>query len=138
MPSVIQRFWSRLSDVARLVRRGEDDLRRQPPWDFPNHRQPDERPSPDAVANAHDDKRKNLDHVDAGAGRWETTGRSHGGLAKGMVVGAVVGIISWSLFRHYVLHDTATLTESFLSAANVGIVCGIIVPILVIRVLDRM
>jgi hypothetical protein len=135
MPRIPRRLWSRLCDVVGLVRRGEDDLRRQPPWDIPSHRQPDDQPAPDAVINAHDERKK-LGDLNAGTGRLEATD-PHGGLAKGMLVGAVLGIISWSLFRHYVLHDTATLTGSFLSAANVGIVCGIIVPILVIRVLDR-
>jgi hypothetical protein len=111
MPSTIRRFWSRLIDLARpprqdaeaavrLAQKGADELWQQPPWDFPNRRQPDEQPSPDAVTNAHD-KRKNLDHADAGGERLEAMGRSHRGLAKGLVVGAVLGIISCSLFRHY-------------------------------------
>lgn len=64
-------------------------------------------------------------------------GRSHGSLVKRLVIGMIAGIVSWSVFAHYVLHDTATLTESFLSPVNVGIGCGILVTILAIRALDR-
>jgi hypothetical protein len=136
MPSIIRTIWWWLRDVARLARRGEDALRRQPPWDFPSHRRPDEQLSRNAVSSAEDDKRKNLDHLDADVGRLESMD-GHEGLFKGLLVGSVLGIVSCSLFRHYVLHDTATLTASFLSAANGGIAGGTIVPLLLIRVLAR-
>jgi hypothetical protein len=69
MQSMIQRCWSRLSDVARLGLRGEDYCGNR--YGFPESPEPDEQPSPDAVTNAHNDKRKNLDQVDAGVGCLE-------------------------------------------------------------------
>ena len=73
MQRMIQSCWSRLSDVARLVRRGGDDSggNRYGIWDFPNHRQSDEQPSLTLRSTLTTDRRKHLDQVDAGVGRLE-------------------------------------------------------------------
>jgi len=67
MINTIRKFWSRLIEVARLAQRGKDELQRQPPWDFPNHRPRGKQPSPRSVNGAEDDQPKNIGQGGAGA-----------------------------------------------------------------------